>query len=438
MNLTDFIYNMSTSEEFGKWSDLHIKEGLPVAYRDKNGTIIRTDTEEVTKKDFDLLLSSVLEKHQGLEGKERNVENMLMTESGDMDFALAVKPDNVEDDLAPRFRCSLYFYNGRKVGLVMRKINSDIISIEKLNLPKVSREFNQKNSGLVLVTGPTGSGKSTTLAAMIQEINETRAENIITVEDPIEYIYEESKSIISQREIGAGKDSTSFHKALRGALRQDPDVILVGEIRDSETANMCLEAAQTGHLVFGTLHTRDAIGTITRFIQLFDNSDKGRVRHVLSDSLVGIISQALVPKKGGGKVMIPEVVSLSTLSIRNTIREEGKAAQMNNQFFNVNYKETGNISLNQSLLEAVLDDKIEVSTALEYTIDFQDMVKKLKDKDVDVSESVGDTSDDRSLSTPPQEKPVNREPSAVNKPKKESPISGNTGGLFGRNFGSKK
>ena len=438
MNLVEFIYNMSTSEEFGKWSDLHIKEGLPISYRDKNGTIIRTETEKVTQQDFDFLLKSIIEDHQDFGEKERNVENMLTIESGDMDFALSVKPDNIEEELAPRFRCSLYFYSGRKIGLVMRKINSDILSIEKLNLPRVSREFNQKNSGLVLVTGPTGSGKSTTLAAMIQEINETRAENIITVEDPIEYVYEESKSIISQREIGIGKDSTSFHKALRGALRQDPDVILVGEIRDSETANMCLEAAQTGHLVFGTLHTRDAIGTITRFIQLFENSDKGRVRHVLSDSLVGIISQALVPRKGGGKVMIPEVVSLSTLPIRNTIREEGKSAQMNNQFFNVNYKETGNISLNQSLLEAVLDDKIEVSTALEYTIDFQDMAKRLKDKGVDRSDSIEDSSEESLHQKPPLEKEVKKESTTSDKPKKESGLSGGSSKLFGKSFGGKK
>lgn len=383
MSLVEYVYEMSNDEKYGKWSDLHIKEGAPLSYRDKSGDIIRTD-KVINLDEIKSLIQPVLDK------EERTLEKMMKEEQGDYDFALKVVPEGVDAESATRFRCSIYYFGGTRVGLVMRKINEDVIPIDSLNLPPVSRTFNKKTSGLVLVTGPTGSGKSTTLAAMIQEINETRSENIITVEDPIEYMYTEDKCIISQREIGKGKDSQSFHKALRGALRQDPDVMLIGEIRDSETANMCLEAAQTGHLVFGTLHTKDAITTIQRFIQMFESDDKSRVRNVLADVLVGVISQALVPKIGGGKMMIPEVLNVNDKA-RVLIKNEEKANQMPN-LLNSDTIKSGNVSINTSLENAVINRLISPETCFNYCVDLDDMKKRLRAKNFDFDSS-GDDQD---------------------------------------------
>lgn len=409
MSLDNYIYEMATNEEYGKWSDLHIKEDAFFSFRDKSGEIVRTE-KIISFDEIQELVEPMLKK----EG--RGLVDLMKEEQGDYDFALSVAPEGVDKEFAIRFRCSIYYFGGTRIGLVMRKINEDVISIESLNLPAVSREFNKKTSGLVLVTGPTGSGKSTTLAAMIQEINETRSENIITVEDPIEYMYTEDKCIISQREIGKGKDSQSFHKALRGALRQDPDVILIGEIRDSETANMCLEAAQTGHLVFGTLHTKDAITTIQRFIQMFDSEDKSRVRSVLADVLVGVISQALVPKIGGGKMMIPEVLNVNDKA-RVLIKTEEKANQMPNLFTNDTIK-SGNVSINTSLENAVVKELISPETCFDYCVDIEDMKKRLKARDFDY-ESKEDDDKDVTIDT-----------------SNEKPVTGNTekrqkkGGLF--------
>ena len=208
--------------------------------------------------------------------------------------------------------------------MVLRKIITEIPNIEKLGLPPAAHEAITHKTGLVLVTGQTGSGKSTSLAAMIDQINSHRAENIITVEDPIEFIHPDKKSIVSQREVG--KDTGSFAKALKSALRQDPDIILVGEMRDLETISLALTAAETGHLVFGTLHASNAASTITRILDVFPPAQKTQAQTMLAGSIRLVMSQQLLKKKGGGRIGCHEVMT-GTAAIRNLIRE-GKVEQI--------------------------------------------------------------------------------------------------------------
>ena len=225
---------------------------------------------------------------------------------------------------AGRFRVNCYFQRGA-LAASFRVIPSDIASLEQLSLPPILNEFTKKPRGFVLVTGPTGSGKSTTLAAMINEINITRDEHIMTVEDPIEFLHRHKKCMVNQREIGA--DAPSFSLALRAALRQDPDVILVGEMRDLETIQTALTAAETGHLVFATLHTQDAASTIDRIVDVFPAAQQQQVRMQLSTSLQGIVTQQLLPTAdGAGRVCACEIL-VPTAAIRNLIRE-GKTHQI--------------------------------------------------------------------------------------------------------------
>jgi len=234
----------------------------------------------------------------------------------DLDLAYATQ-DGV------RYRVNVFQQRG-STGMVMRLIPPDVPPFEKLNLPKKVLQLADEERGLVLVTGITGSGKSTTLAAMVDYINTQRACHIITVEDPVEYAFKDRRSVINQREVGF--DTMSFAKALRAALRQDPDVVLVGEMRDLETIRLALTAAETGHLVFGTLHTSSAAKTIDRIVDVFPAAEKEMVRSMLSESLRAVISQALLKKNGGGRVAAHEIM-IGTPAIRNLIRE-GKIAQM--------------------------------------------------------------------------------------------------------------
>jgi len=212
----------------------------------------------------------------------------------------------------------------RGPAMVLRLIPQTILTMEQLNLPSVLESLAARPKGLILVTGPTGSGKSTTLAAMIDWINRNEARHILTIEDPVEFVHESRKSLIRHREVGL--HTLRFHNALRAALREDPDVILVGEIRDQETLSTALEAAQTGHLVFGTLHTSSAAKTIDRIVDVFPAEEKDMVRGMLSESLRAVISQTLLKKKGGGRVAAHEIM-IGTPAIRNLIREN-KIAQM--------------------------------------------------------------------------------------------------------------
>ncbi|MBK5229377.1 MAG: type IV pilus twitching motility protein PilT [Actinobacteria bacterium] len=232
----------------------------------------------------------------------------------DMSFALPGRA---------RFRVNV-FRQRDSLGTAMRLIPHEIDSMEKLGLPSVLKEFTRLRRGLVLVTGVTGSGKSTTLASLIDEINTSRADHIMTIEDPIEFLHRHKKSVVNQREIGA--DTHGFAKALRHVLRQDPDVILVGELRDLETIQTALTAAETGHLVFATLHTQDAPGSVDRIIDVFPPHQQNQIRIQLAGTLVGVVSQQLVPKISGGRVCACEVLVV-TDGVRNLIRE-GKTHQI--------------------------------------------------------------------------------------------------------------
>jgi twitching motility protein PilT len=217
-----------------------------------------------------------------------------------------------------RYRVNV-FQHQRGPGAVLRSIPTKIPTIEQLGLPPMFKELCQKERGLVLVTGPTGSGKSTTLAAMVREINETWDAHILTVEDPIEFVHEPIRCVVNQREVGP--HTKSFSNALRSALREDPDVILVGEMRDLETISLAITAAETGHLVFGTLHTSSAPKTVDRIIDAFPGDQQAQIRSMLSESLEAVISQTLVKKNGGGRVAAQEIL-VATPGIRNLIREQ--------------------------------------------------------------------------------------------------------------------
>jgi len=222
-----------------------------------------------------------------------------------------------------RFRVNAFNHN-RGAGAVFRTIPSKVLTMDQLGMGQVFKDLAKIPRGIVLVTGPTGSGKSTTLAAMVDFINETKYDHILTVEDPIEFVHESKKSLVNQREVH--RDTLGFNEALRSALREDPDVILVGELRDLETIRLALTAAETGHIVFGTLHTSSAAKTIDRIVDVFPAEEKSMVRSMLSESLQGVISQTLLKKSGGGRVAAHEIM-VGTPAIRNLIRED-KIAQM--------------------------------------------------------------------------------------------------------------
>ena len=286
-------------------SDLHLSAGLPPMIR-VDGDIRRINVPEMDHKQVHDMIYDIMSDKQ-----RKDYEEFLET-----DFSFEIP------GLA-RFRVNAFNHN-RGAGGVFRTIPSKILSLEDLAAPKIFQDISEYPRGIVLVTGPTGSGKSTTLAAMVDYKNDSEYGHILTVEDPIEFVHESKKCLVNQREVH--RDTHGFNEALRSALREDPDTILVGEMRDLETIRLALSAAETGHLVFGTLHTSSAAKTIDRIVDVFPAAEKAMVRSMLSESLKAVISQTLLKRIGGGRIAAHEIM-LGTPAIRNLIRED-KVAQM--------------------------------------------------------------------------------------------------------------
>ena len=327
-----------------KASDLHLTVGAPPTIR-LHGEMQKLPYPELTRDVLHMMMVGILR------GDQQNV----FEEKHDLDFSIEIP------HLA-RFRVN-FFMGRRGEGAVFRVIPTDIKSFAELGLPPVLAEMAREERGLVLVTGPTGSGKSTTLAAMVDLINSERNAHILTVEDPIEFVHQHKKCLVNQREVKVHTES--FASALRAALREDPDVILVGEMRDLETISLAVSAAETGHLVFGTLHTSSAAQTVDRIIDVFPPHQQAQIRTQLSESLQGVIAQTLVPKIGGGRVAALEIMK-TTPAVKNLIRE-GKTFQLPS-IIETN-SNIGMQTLDQALQELVLSGQITAEAAVSKGLD---------------------------------------------------------------------
>lgn len=332
-------------------SDLHLQVGQAPVLR-ISGEMTPLDLPVLTPENTSEIVTSILPSHD----QER------LQQHGGADFAI---PHG-----GSRFRVSVLRAKGN-YGLVFRLIPSKLLSLEQIGLPPAITDLLTRPRGLILVTGPTGSGKSTTLASMINWINENRQAHIITIEDPIEYYHTHKKSVITQREVNV--DVTSFAEAIRGALRQDPDVILVGEMRDLETIEAAVTAAETGHLVFGTLHTTGAARTINRIVDAFPASTKETIRAQLSTSIVAVISQVLLAKTGGGRVAGFEIM-VTTPSIANLVREN-KIYLLESEI--QTGAERGMRQLDSHLMELVQQGSVDAEEAIEVAQNPGELAKRL-------------------------------------------------------------
>ena len=334
-------------------SDLHLSGGQRPRWRIDGEIRELKDAAVLLPDEVRDLLTSVMQ--------ERNIDEF--DGCNDTDFAYSLPG-------TARFRTNL-FRDHRGVGAVLRHIPDKVMSFEQLGLPPAVRALTEHPNGLVLVTGPTGSGKSTTLAAMVDLINRTRRSHIITLEDPIEFVHESQMSLVNQREVGA--HTISFARALKSALREDPDIVLVGEMRDLETVRLALETANTGHLVFGTLHTATAMSTVDRIVNLFSADEQSQVRATLADVLKGVVAQTLCRKVGGGRVAALEVL-VSSVAVANMIRES-KTAQIANAMSMA--KAQGNQLLNEDLARLVVSRQVEAAEAIAKSVDKADLARRL-------------------------------------------------------------
>lgn len=332
-------------------SDLHISSGLPPMVR-MSGSMEALDSPPLSGEEVNEMIKTLCNEEQW--GKfQKNWD-------ADFSYQLGEKA---------RFRINA-FNQTRGPGIVCRTIPTKVLSLEELKAPEIFKQISDQPRGIVLVTGPTGSGKSTTLAAMINEINQTRKEHILTIEDPVEFVHIPNKSLINQREVSA--HTKSFAAALRAALREDPDIILVGEMRDPETIGLALTAAETGHLVFGTLHTSSAAKTIDRVVDVFPAAEQAMIRSMLSESLRAVISQTLLKKAKGGRVAVHEIM-IATTPIRNLIREN-KVPQMYSAI--QTGRNVGMQTLDQALKKLLEEGVIERETALRVAVNKQEFAEK--------------------------------------------------------------
>lgn len=328
-------------------SDLHLSVGLPPVMR-IDGKLIRTDYPPLSKEDTQRLIFSML----------NNEQRRILEQNWDLDCSYGVSGIG-------RFRVNVYKDRG-SFAAALRSITSTVPTFDQLDLPAIVRDMSERPRGLILVTGPTGSGKSTTLAAMIDHINSSRAEHILTIEDPIEFIHTSKRSVVHQRELG--QDTRSFENALKAALREDPDVVLVGEMRDLETIRLALTAAETGHMVMGTLHTSSAMQTVDRIVDVFPAEQQQQIRIQLSSSLVAVFSQALLPKLNEIKEKVGRVMALEimvvTPAISNLMRE-GKTAQIYSSI--QTGAQFGMVTLETALKELYLKGLVSFEDALTKT-----------------------------------------------------------------------
>ena len=335
-------------------SDLHLKSGAIIRLR-INGDLLKLGDKEMTHEELDGIARAILSEKQYSE----------LVQNKELDCTYVLDEDN-------RFRVN-FFYQLNGLSSVMRIIPVKILTLEELNLPPIIKELSEMHRGIILVTGVTGSGKSTTLAAMLDHINRTKKKHIITVEDPVEFVHQDRESLVSQR--GIGQDSHSFANALKGSLREDPDIILIGEMRDLETIEIALHAANTGHLVFSTLHTLDAKETINRVIGMFPKEEQNRIRITLASVLGGVVSQRLVKTVDGKRAAAIEVMKqtprIADLIANNMDYEILDTIEEGKEIY-------GSQSFDQALLELYNDGRISEDTALEHATNASDMKLKLQ------------------------------------------------------------
>lgn len=340
-------------------SDLHLLVGLPPIIRVDGVLTPVSGYDPLTPDQTSELIFSILSPEQ----KEFYLANK------ELDFSVPLTTDGYQE--AARFRVNVYFERGH-ISAALRHLPIKIRTIEDLNLPPICHDFAKLRQGFILVTGPTGHGKSTTLASIIQEINISRASHIVTVEDPIEYVYPLGKSIISQREMNL--DTHSWDISLRSVLREDPDVVLIGEMRDYDTIAAALTIAETGHLVFSTLHTNSAAQTIDRIIDVFPEHQQAQIRMQLSMVLEGVLSQRLMPQLGGGRIPGYEVM-LATSAIKTNIRE-GKTHLLDNII--QTSQELGMIALENCLAGLVRSGRISLEVAQEYSLRPEELMRLIR------------------------------------------------------------
>ncbi len=327
-----------------KGSDLHLSAGEPPVIR-VDGLMQKIKVPPLSSEQTQSMLYDIM----------GDAQRKVFEEKSDIDFSI---------DLGEQARFRVNVFRQRKgMGAVFRQIPTTILTMEQLALPSILAKLTRKEKGLILVTGPTGSGKSTTLAAMINQINEERRLHLLTIEDPIEFVHPSKKCLINQREVGP--HTLSFQNALKAALREDPDVILVGELRDLETIQLALTAAETGHLVMGTLHTSSAPKTVDRIIDVFPPSQQSQIRAMLAESLQAVITQTLCRKVGGGRVAALEIM-IGTNAVKNLIRE-GKIHQLPSAI--QTSQKIGMRTMEMSLLEFLSNNLITAETAIEKGLD---------------------------------------------------------------------